>query len=83
MKQLAYDIGKYRPDCKTISCEFINKCNDGRRLLLTICGSAICGYTRRVYLRKALNKRDSMQKTKLDIMKFVLGLENTLHIFKV
>ena len=80
MKQLVYDIGNFRKDCKTITCEFLPECNDGRRLFMSVFGKAFTGYTRRIYLYKTLNKRHVHKEPELDVLDFVLKLENTMDL---
>ena len=83
MKQLVYDIGNFREDCKTINCEFFPECNDGRRLFMSVFGKAFTGYTRRIYLCKNLNKHHGPKEHKLDVLDFVLKLENTMDLSKL
>lgn len=83
MKQLVYDIGNFRKDCKTICCEFLPQCNDGRRLFMSVFGKAFTDYTRRVYLYKNLHKRYVHKEPELDAWDFVLKLENTMDLSKL
>lgn len=83
MKQLVYDIGNFRKDCKNICCEFLPQCNDGRRLFMSVFGKAFTGYTRRIYLYKTLNKRHVHKEPGLDVLDFVLKLENTMDLSKL